>query len=156
LNDDFLKQNTLNLVVHESNLPQGKGFAPVQWQILEGATRIPICLLEATHPVDSGDIVYRSHFELSGLELYEEIRQKQAQATLNIIKEFLNVYPHYIRQKQEGAETFYPKRGVKDGELDIHRSIYEQFNLLRIGNNEQWPSFFFYKGKKYILKIYSE
>ena len=60
LNDAFIKSNKLNLVIHESALPKGKGFAPVQWQILEGAKFIPICLIEATSEVDSGDIIYKA------------------------------------------------------------------------------------------------
>ena len=36
LSKDFLNNNKLNLVIHESDLPKGKGFSPVQWQILEG------------------------------------------------------------------------------------------------------------------------
>ena len=47
LNKSFLKKNILNLIIHESDLPQGKGFSPVQWQILEGKTNISICLIEA-------------------------------------------------------------------------------------------------------------
>ena len=66
------------------------------------------------------------------------------------------MYPNYKRQKQIGEETFYPKRAKKDSELDISKSIEENFNLLRIGNNEDWPSFFHYRGKKYILKIFKE
>ena len=30
LKDDFLKTNKLNLVIHASDLPKGKGFAPTQ------------------------------------------------------------------------------------------------------------------------------
>ncbi len=30
---DVLNRNKYNLVVHESALPKGKGFAPVAWQI---------------------------------------------------------------------------------------------------------------------------
>ena len=41
-----LKKNKLNLVVHESDLPKGKGFAPVQNQILLGKNKIPICLFK--------------------------------------------------------------------------------------------------------------
>ena len=156
LDEEFLKSNKLNLVIHESALPKGKGFAPVQWQILEGAKFIPVCLIEANSLVDSGDIVFRHTFELSGFELYEEIRERQAAATIKIISEFLNIYPNFKREKQSGLESFYPKRGIKDGELDIDKSIKQQFNLLRIGNNEEWPSFFYYDGKKYLLKIYTE
>ena len=73
-----------------------------------------------------------------------------------IINDFINLYPNFERKKQEGEETVNPKRNLKDSELDIKKSIEENFNLLRIGNNEKWPSFFNYKGKKYIIKIYEE
>ena len=152
LNDEFIKSNKLNLVIHESALPKGKGFAPLQWQILEGAKFIPVCLIEATSEVDSGDIIYRHKIELSGFELYEEIREKQAEATIKTIYEFLKIYPDFNREKQSGLDSVYRKRGINDSELDINKSIKQQFNLLRIGNNERWPSFFYYEGKKWSFK----
>ena len=45
LSNTFLKKNRFNLVVHESNLPLGKGFAPVQWQILENKKKLIFALL---------------------------------------------------------------------------------------------------------------
>ena len=45
-----------NLVVHESDLPKGRGWSPMSWQILEGANRIPVTLLEAVDEVDAGPI----------------------------------------------------------------------------------------------------
>jgi methionyl-tRNA formyltransferase len=47
----------LNLVVHESDLPVGKGFAPIQWQLLEENNEIIISFLQAHGLVDSGDIL---------------------------------------------------------------------------------------------------
>jgi methionyl-tRNA formyltransferase len=156
LNEEFLAKNSISLVVHESDLPRGKGFSPVQWQILEGSNSIPICLFEATSKFDSGDIVLTDVFTLTGYELYDEIRAIQANATLKLIKKFLQNYPYFSKQKQIGIETFYSRRSLIDGELDINKSIKEQFNLLRIGSNEDWPSFFIIEGKKYYLKIYSD
>lgn len=156
LNDNFLISNELNLVIHESKLPKGKGFSPVQWQILEGSTFIPVYLIEATSRVDSGDIIYKYGFKLFGGELFNEIRDKQAEATIFVVSEFLKKYPDFTREKQIGVESYYPRRGVGDGELDIEKSIREQFNLLRIGNNDGWPSFFYIEGKKYFIKIYRE
>ena len=57
---------------------------------------------------------------------------------------------------QEGEETFYNRRNSKDAELDINKTIKEQFNLLRISDNERYPAFFKIEGKKYSLKIYKE
>jgi len=39
---DMLSRFKHNLVVHESDLPQGKGWSPLTWQILEGKNRIPV------------------------------------------------------------------------------------------------------------------
>lgn len=156
LNKDFLLRNKLNLVIHESDLPKGKGFAPVQWQIIEGKNTIPICLFEATEIVDSGDIFLKDNFKLDGYELYDEIRDKQAKATFNLIHNFLKSYPSVNRTKQSGDDSFYPKRTAKDNELDIGKTIKEQFSILRIGNNEGWPSYFMIDDIKYILKIYKE
>jgi len=152
----FLKKNSLNLVVHESDLPKGKGFSPVQWQILDGSKIIPVCLIEAVNKVDSGDIFCRHQFELTDYELYEEIRMKQAQATVEIINKFLLSYPNYTREKQLGEPKYYPRRTAKDGELHLDRTIRQQFNLLRIGSNDGWPSFFVLDGRKYIVKIYGD
>ena len=152
---EFLQRNKLTLVIHESNLPEGKGFAPIQWQILQGCSEIKISLLEAAEIVDSGDIFLQSKILFDGTELYEEIREKQAKATLNIIKKFLESYPNITSKSQSGTESFYPKRTLADGELDISKTLEDNFNLLRIGNNDEWPSFFYFRGKKYILKIFN-
>jgi methionyl-tRNA formyltransferase len=67
---------------------------------------------------------------------------------------FINNYDIYkIPNKQNGEETFYPKRSAKDSELDIDTSIREQFNLLRIVSNEDYPAFFNIGGHKYMIKI---
>ena len=156
LSSQFLQKNRLNLVVHESDLPKGKGFSPIQWQILDGKSEIVVSLLEATEKVDSGDIFLQTKIILNGTELYQEIREKQAKATFSIISKFLKIYPNINPKKQIGNETFYPIRKKSDGELDISKTLKENFNLLRIGNNESWPSFFFYKGVKYTIKIFKE
>tara|TARA_B100001758_G_scaffold47778_1_gene38487 strand:+ start:2678 stop:3355 length:678 start_codon:yes stop_codon:yes gene_type:complete len=153
LDSGFLDKNDLNMIVHESDLPRGRGYSPVQWQILEGKDSIPISLFEADLEIDSGEIISKDILYLDGSELYEEIREKQAEATKKIIKEFLNKYPIYERTKQKGKETVYRKRNVTDSELDVNASIKDQFQLLRIVNNDSWPAFFYLKGKKYYLKI---
>ena len=156
LPNQFLQKNRLNLVVHESDLPQGKGFSPIQWQLLEGTSEIKISLIEATSNVDSGDIFLQKQLEFKGTELYEEIREIQAKGTFSIIHEFLTNYPNIKQKKQVGYESFYPRRTKYDSELDISKTIEENFNLMRIGNNQSWPSFFYYKGKKFIIKIFKD
>ncbi len=156
LSNFFLKKNKLNLVIHESNLPNGKGFSPIQWQLLHGKSKIKICLLEAISKIDSGNIILYDYIKFNGTELYNEIRFLQAKATFNIINKFLKIYPDFKSKVQIGKSSFYSRRNREDSRLDFNKSIKENFNKLRIANNKDWPAFFEYRGKKFILKIYNE
>ena len=154
--ESYLKKHLHNLVIHASDLPKGKGWAPMFWQILEGKNEIPFTMFEASNGVDNGSIYMKKILTLSGFELNEALRQKQADFIQQMCLDFLSHYDHYkIPYPQSGDSTFYPKRSRQDSQLDIHKSIHEQFNLLRIVDNEEYPAFFEIEGHRYILKIES-
>jgi len=156
VSEDFLKKHKHNLVVHESDLPKGKGWAPLFWQVIEGKNKIPIVMFEAGKGVDNGDIYIKDHILLEGHELYNQMRQKQATKTIQMCENFLDDYESMKAMPQRGNESSYPKRTQEDSELDINKSLCEQFNLLRTVNNEDFPAFFYYEDTKYILKIFKE
>lgn len=151
----FIERNKLILVIHESNLPKGKGFSPLQWQILKNKNIIKVNLIKLEPKVDSGDIILTDDLKLNGSELYDEIREKQSEVTFQLIEKFLNKKIIQYK-KQKGKETFFRKRNAVDSKLDINQSLKKNFNLLRICNNEEWPAFFYYKNHKYTLKIFKD
>ena len=69
-----LAKARVNLVAHASDLPKGRGFSPIVWQILEGRREIPLRLIHAAEPVDSGDIVLSDSITFEGHELNDELR----------------------------------------------------------------------------------
>ena len=148
-----LARHDFNMVVHESDLPRGRGFAPIAWQVLEGRKQIPAVLFEATEGVDSGEIYLRDVIRLTGYELNDEIRQLQGIATINLCVKFLQMYPDFCPQRQEGEGHYYRRRTPKDSELSPDKSLREQFDLLRIVDNEQYPAYFEIDGHRYILQI---
>ena len=150
-----LNYNYYNLVVHESDLPYGKGWSPLTWQVLEGKCKIPITLFEAAEEVDSGKIYAQEVIELNGSELLSEIKHKQGLKTIDLIFKFFENFP-MEGEKQKGKETFYKRRTLKDSELDIHKTISEQFDLLRISDNKRYPAYFLLNGVKYFLRITKE
>jgi len=152
----FLQKNDLVLIVHTSKLQKDKGFAPLQYQILRNKKKIYTTLIKAIDKVDSGPIYLQNSFMLNGTELYGEIRQKQGEKILNIIKKFLIKYPKIFSRKQRGIGNFNQRRYPKDSQLNINKTIKQQFNHLRINDNENFPSFFYYKKQKYIIKIFKE
>jgi methionyl-tRNA formyltransferase len=156
LPNQFLKENKLVLIAHSSKLPKDKGFAPLQNQLLKNKKYIYISLIKAVPKIDAGPIYLQEFFYMDGTELIDEIRKKQGIALLNIIKKFLIKYPNVSFKKQQGKSSFNKRRHPKDSRLNINKTIKEQFNHLRINDNEIYPSFFIYKNTKYLIKIYKK
>jgi methionyl-tRNA formyltransferase len=151
-----LELNRHNLVVHESALPQGKGWSPLTWQVLEGRDRIPVTLFEAASDVDSGDIYLQEDLVLEGHELVDELREKQGETTLRLVLKFIREYPSVKGRPQQGAESFYPRRKPEHSMLNTEEPLSAQFNLLRVCDNERYPAYFIKDGVKYLIKIYKD
>lgn len=152
---ETLKMFTNNLVVHSSDLPQGKGFSPMTWQVLEGRKQIKTVLFEAVTDVDNGDIYLTEDMTFDGNELVNDLRRVQAAITKQLVMRFVHNYPKILKsgRKQFGEESVYPKRSPKDSEMDPEKSISEQFNLLRVVDNEAYPAFFRIGNRYYELRI---
>ena len=154
IEENYLKKHNHNIVVHESDLPEGKGWAPMFWQILEGKNNIIFSMFEASNGVDDGDIYLQKTLRLTGYELNKELRKKQGNLTIDMCHDFLKIdTPSVVKKSQIGNESFYKKRTSEDSQLNINKSIKEQFNLLRIVDNDNYPAFFEVGGHKYRLKI---
>jgi UDP-2,4-diacetamido-2,4,6-trideoxy-beta-L-altropyranose hydrolase len=153
ISSETLKLNIYNLVVHESDLPKGRGFAPISWQILEGKNAIRMCLLEANDEVDSGDVWLRHTLKIEDHDLSIDWRKRQGLETIKMCLKFVEGFWTLSSRAQKGQPSFYRRRSPRDSELDSKLSLKDQFNLLRVVDNEKYPAFFYHKGKKFIIKI---
>jgi len=154
--EKVLKLNRHNLVIHASDVPKGRGWSPMTWQILDGKDTIPISLFEASLEVDSGDVYMKDYIKLDGTELIDESRNILGNKVCKMVMDFLKLYPNIKGEKQQGDASFTKKRKPEDSEFNINKTIKEQFNLLRVVDNKNYPAFFIYKGSKYILSIKKE
>ena len=80
-----------NIVIHASDLPSGKGWSPLTWQVLEGKNSIPISVFEANDKIDAGKVYIKTCLKLLGYELIEEIREKLYLEIENLIFTFLEM-----------------------------------------------------------------
>ena len=145
-----------NLVIHGSDLPSGRGFSPISWQILEGKNEITLTLFEADEGLDSGDIYFKARVSFQGHELLEEIHKKIGNKIIEMALKFVAEYPFCKKISQGGNPSYYPKRTTKDDEIPVDKTIAELFNRFRIADNKDYPMYFDYQGHKYILKIYKK
>jgi methionyl-tRNA formyltransferase len=162
------------LVLHASDLPQGRGWSPHIWSILAGENDITVCLLEASDPVDSGDIWLKKCFRLEGHELLDEINEALFSVELELMTEAVESFHEISPEKQiEEVNLSSEKRSIKnsninqpclstptlrkrkvdDSCLDIDQSIRQQFNLLRVVDSERYPAYVDHLGQRYKITI---
>ena len=156
VNKKFLSLSNHNVVIHESDLPKGKGWAPLFWQVIEGKRKIIFTVFNANEGIDSGNFYFKENFHLKGHELYSEIRKMQAKLRIKCCMKLIKNLDKLKSKKQRGSSSFYRRRTKKDSEINIKKSIVSQFNLFRSVDNINFPAFFKYKGYNYILKIYKK
>lgn len=151
----FLNIVNCPLVVHESNLPQGRGWSPLTWDIINNKNKVFFSLIKADEKVDSGSIFFQTAVKLKGNELYKEIRQIQLKQTIKLCKKFIDKYPKIINKskKQIGKITYYRKRNSNDSYVSVKNKISDIFNLLRVSDYKKYPVHFIFKGRKFKIKI---
>ena len=152
----FLKRNRHNIVVHASDLPNGKGFSPLQWQVLQGKNDIILTLFEAVENVDAGPFYIKKTIHFRGDELYDELRYSLGINIIEMCINYINSYESMVGIQQNGEESFYSKRSFEDDKIDVNKTIAEQFNHLRISDNENHPVWFNFNNCNYFIKIYKE
>lgn len=152
----YLNNSKYNIIPHESKLPKGRGMSPLSWQILEGKSKIYFSLISAGNKIDNGKIFYQKKYNLKQHLLFKELKEKQLHINLNLITKFIKKINKKQRPKtiaQKGSATYYKTRTPNDSEIDINKSIKSQINLLRLCDDNNYPAFFYYKSKKFLIKL---
>lgn len=155
LNREQLALHQHNLVVHASALPEGRGWSPMSWQILEGCDMIPITLFEAVADLDDGPIYLQQQIALQGHELVEDWRLLLVKATHELCLTWFDRYLEVVNstQPQHGDGSYYSRRRPADSQLNPEKTLAEQFNLLRVADNMSYPAFFNWRNNRYDLFI---
>lgn len=146
---------TNTLVIHASDLPQGRGWSPHIWQILGGASEITLTLLEAENKVDSGAIWKKVRVTVSKDALWDEINHAIFEAELSLM-DFATENCEMIQPTPQSAAiepTYHPKRTPTDSKIDPEKSIEEQFNLIRVCDPDRFPAYFELHGHKYLIRL---
>jgi methionyl-tRNA formyltransferase len=141
------------LVVHGSDLPNGRGWSPIVWQLISGQQDFTLSLIEATDPVDSGRIWNKINFQILPNALFSEIQNAIAENTIKLISDLIDNHNSVSPQEQLGEITYYKRRTPADSELDPSKSIEENFDLIRVSDPVRYPAFFELRGKRFRVQI---
>ena len=141
------------LVLHASDLPNGRGWSPHVWSILHGANEITLCLLEADNSIDTGAIWLKNRIKIESHMLLSEINNELFNAELLLMTQAVDNFEQMKPIPQNGVASYWPKRSPEDSRLDPDKSISDQFDILRLADSDRHPAFIDYLGNRYLIKI---
>jgi methionyl-tRNA formyltransferase len=145
------------VVMHSSNLPEGRGWAPIYYAFNEQKTEYVISGIFAANEVDTGNVIVRARFPISPGYTAPFIRVVDEELSLLLIAKIFEQWPegNPVGAKQSGMGTFRARRSPKDNEIDIKNQFEKLIPHLR-GVEFKSPAFFIYNDVKYFIEIRPE
>ena len=142
------------IIFHSSNLPKGKGWAPIYNSIASGEEYFVISGILAASKVDSGDLVIKAKFKIKPEYMAKDIRLFDKKISLLLVGELLSRFQKnsITGIKQVGDSSFNKRRYKEDNEIDIKKSFASLISHFR-ACEESAPPFFYYKNVRYDIKV---
>ena len=143
-----------SLAVHDSLLPEYRGFAPLNWTILNGEDHTGVTLFYLSEAMDDGDIVLQQAVPIGQNETAPQVYEKVCQATVDVV---LDGHARLLAgnapriPQAAGAGSYTCSRTPLDGCIDWTRSTAEIYNLIRALTQPYPGAYTYYKGRKLLL-----
>jgi len=149
----FLKLGLI--AAHHSLLPKYRGFAPVQWAIINGETETGVTLFQINEgEVDSGEIIAQQRIPIQFEDYGWNVEEKATQISIEL---FLRLFenektnPISFREQNENEATYTCKRIPEDGKINWHQTSLQIYNIIRALAHPYPGAFCFYEDSCYFI-----
>lgn len=140
-------RGTINL--HGGKLPEYRGAAPINWQIINGETSGGCCIIYVDEGIDTGDIIAQEIYPIQPEDTHASVLEK----TLEIFPPLLVQVLQQIEegnvpvQKQDPTEgSYYCRRYPRDSIINWESMTDTQVHNLVRGMHGPYPAAFTYRG----------
>jgi methionyl-tRNA formyltransferase len=146
------------LNAHGGDLPRYRGNACQAWAILNGESRIGLCIHKMIGgELDSGDIIARDYFPINIktkiTEVWLWIQKRTPDLMINSL-ELINHNTSYILERQTKSTSAilrcFPRR-PEDGKIDWNMSAEYIIRLINATNKPYHGAYCFFEGQKIII-----
>ncbi len=137
--------------IHPSLLPRWRGAAPIQRTIMAGDQETAVCVIKMDKGLDSGDIVAKQDYKLSGTETYAELEKEFSEIGAEILVKSLKGDLRGTKQDEAGL-TYAKKLEKSECEINWQKSA-EEIDCHIRGLSGSLGSFFMLGEEK--IKIFS-
>lgn len=143
------------LAAHDSLLPKYRGFAPLNWSIINGEDKTGVTLFRIDEKgVDAGDYCGQKVVRIGPDDRAADVYPRTIEATLELVVEYLRGLRSQSLKwtKQDETEATYTrKRTPEDGKIDWNKSSNAIYDLIRALSPPYPGAFTYLNGQKVII-----
>jgi len=147
-----------NLIVfHSSDLPEGKGWAPIYYTFKDRLKFHTVTGIKAGDEVDSGDVIVKARFRIRDDHTATTVREWDREIAIILIRQILDRFAErpLCGKKQTGQGSYYQRRSPDDNEIKLDAKVGNIVGHLR-GCEKSHPAFFMLNATKYLISIEPE
>ncbi len=136
---------------HSSQLPEGRGGAPVNWSLITGAKEVWISLFYYEPGVDAGDVLTQGSVPVEhrdDIGTVFDALANEACRLVSSVRESLETRTVTAKPQSLSEATYRPRRQPQDGIIDWNREPDEQYNWIRAQTDPYPGAYTFCEGDK--------
>lgn len=140
---------------HESLLPAYRGFAPINWAVINGEKYTGVTLFYLDEGIDSGDIIAQRKIPIGPEETAWEIYQKATRVSLLLVGSYLTgLKQHTVKRKKQNEKraTYTVARVPGDGLIPWSWNTKRISNFIRALSFPFPGAFTYYRNRKIIIQ----
>ncbi len=139
------------LGLHSSQLPEGRGGAPVNWSLITGANEVSISLFYYEPGVDTGDVLTQGSVPVEhrdDIGTVFDALANEACRLVSSVRKSLETRTVTAEPQSLLKATYRPRRQPQDGVIDWSREPEAQYNWIRAQTDPYPGAYTFYEGDR--------
>jgi len=142
------------ILFHSSDLPYGKGWAPIYYAITEKQKYYIISGIFASGKIDSGDVIIKARFQILPNYRASDIRRFDSEISIILVKKILERFKSQAiaGRPQISAGSYRFKRTIEDNRIDTSLTFETLVPHLRACETSH-PAYFEFEGIRYDVMI---
>ena len=147
------KLGTLNL--HDSLIPKYRGFAPINWAIINGEKEVGLTIHYIDEGIDTGDIILQEKIDVEISDTAYDAYLKLLEISESMLKKVINMIQSgeiKIISQDSNSGFFCSRRFPADGRIDWKKDRIQVYNLIRALSEPYPNAFFFFEDKQIFVK----
>jgi methionyl-tRNA formyltransferase len=135
ISEEYINRPAFGIIVfHSSDLPKGRGWAPLFYTIINKEKYLTQTMFYADKEIDSGPIIAKARYPMNRFFTISELREIDDNLTIFLFQKYCSlICKEKVKAtpQNHNEATFWAKRKPKDSRIESEKSLIDTYDLMR-------------------------